>query len=255
MKEKIKISIAMISFNGEDKIDKTLKAVYDWADEIVIVDSHSSDKTVEIAKKYKAKVFDEDWKGEGLQYSSVVEKCKGEWVLLIDQDEVLTEKLKTEIDKVINGNNKFNVYKIRLINNCFDKFIWHGEKWVKTILFKKELAKFNDDIVHVSIDVKEKSGILKEYIEHYTYKDIAEYAYKMNLYSTGGAEDRYKRGKKVGITKLFFSPIFKFIRQYFFQLGILDGFEGFLLAVLSSGYTFLVYSKLRELYKNEKKKL
>lgn len=251
----MKISVAMITFNGEKKIEKTLKAVYGWADEIVTVDSHSKDKTVEISKKYGAKVYDEDWKGEGAQYKSVVDKCKNDWVLLLDQDEVLTEELKRNIEKEFEKEPKYKVYRLRLVNNIFGQFFYYGDKFYKKILFNKKSGGFEENKrIHVGFQTDEKFGKIKGYIEHYTYESIDEYFEKFNLYSKEGAEERYKKRKKAGLIDIFFRPLFKFLKNYIFKLGFLNGMEGFIFEVFVMFYTFTMYLKLRELYKNEKNK-
>ena len=120
----MRLSVGIITYNEENRIGRTLDSIKEIADEIIIVDSESEDKTVEIAKSKGAKVFVEKWKGYGLQKNSVLEKCKGEWILLIDADEVISLKLKKKIKNIIdNRNNEYNVYKIKLRNICFKKEI------------------------------------------------------------------------------------------------------------------------------------
>ena len=123
----MRLSVGIITYNEENRIGRTLDSIKEIADEIIIVDSESEDKTVEIAKSKGAKVFVEKWKGYGLQKNSVLEKCKGEWILLIDADEVISLKLKKKIKNIIdNRNNEYNVYKIKLRNICFKKEIKFG---------------------------------------------------------------------------------------------------------------------------------
>ena len=122
----MKLSVGIITLNEEKIIGKTLKSVEEIADEIIIVDSNSSDKTIEIAKSFGAKVFTEAWKGFGPQKNSVIDKCSGEWILLIDADEELSESLVSKIKKIINGKTDYNVYKINRSSVCFGKRIKHG---------------------------------------------------------------------------------------------------------------------------------
>ena len=122
----MKLSVGIITYNEENRIGKTLDSVKEIADEIIVVDSESSDRTVEIAKAKGAQVFIEKWKGYGPQKNSVLEKCSGDWILLIDADEVVSIELKDKIKDIINGNSDSDVYKIKLRNICFGKEIKYG---------------------------------------------------------------------------------------------------------------------------------
>ena len=122
----MKLSVGIITYNEENRIGKTLDSVKEIADEIIVVDSESSDRTAEIAKAKGAEVFVEKWKGYGPQKNSVLEKCSGNWILLIDADEVVSIELKDKIKDIINGNSDSDVYKIKLRNICFGKEIKYG---------------------------------------------------------------------------------------------------------------------------------
>jgi len=245
----MKLSVGIITLNEEKIIGKTLKSVEEIADEIIIVDSNSSDKTIEIAKSFGAKVFTEDWKGFGPQKNSVIDKCNGEWILLIDADEELSEKLVSKIKEIINGKNDYNVYKINRSSVCFGKRIryggWSNQYAVR--LWKKNSVKVNDNFVHEDYLTEENIGFIKENINHYSYLTLEDYLSRFNRYTTLGAEEYYKRGKNTGIFSIVVNPIFKFIRMYIFRLGFLDGLEGLLLAILSSNYTMVKYYKLLEM--------
>lgn len=248
------LSVAIISFNGEGKIEKVMESIHEWVDEIVVVDSGSTDNTVDILKKYSnARVFYEEWKGEGIQYQRVVEKCKNEWILLLDQDEVVTVELKNEIENLLKEGPKYNIYNIRLINNVFGEFLKYDKKFIKNILFKKEIAHFGDARIHAYCKTKEKHGKLKGTIEHYTYLNIEEYFRKFNIYTTEGALGRFQKGKKANIFNLVLSPFFKFVNRYIFKFGFLDGKVGFAFSLLSAFYSFVIYLKLWELQKNKHK--
>lgn len=249
----MKKSVAILTFNYEKNIERTLKAVYGWADEIIMVDSFSSDKTAEIAEKYGT-VYKEEWKGIGKQFKSVLEKCKGDWILLIDQDEVVTEELKKEIDEICDNGTKYDVFKLRLLNNSFGKTLKYGNRFYKKSFFRNGHMDFSDRTLHAEYLYKGKLGKLNNYAINYNYEDLEGYFSKFQMYTTEGAESRYKKGKKAGIFNLVFNPIFRFLKRYVFLFGFLDGFYGFLDAVLSSVYIFTIYSKLWLLQNKEKNK-
>lgn len=245
----MKLSVGIITFNEEKILETTLNSVKKIADEIVILDSDSSDRTVEIAEKFGAKVYSEEWKGFGPQKNSVIEKCQSEWILLIDADEELSESLVERIKEIINGKNKFEVYKINRSSICFGKRIKFGgwSNQYATRLWKKGSVKINDNLVHEEFLTEKEVGMIKEHINHHSYLSLSDYLTRFNRYTTLGAEEYYKKNKKTGIFGIAINPIFKFIRMYIFRLGFLDGLEGLLLAVLSSNYTMVKYYKLLEL--------
>lgn len=247
------LSVGIITFNEEKRLGRTLESVKELADEIIIVDSGSTDKTGEIALEYKVKFYAEDWKGYGLQKNSVIDKCKNDWILLIDADEVISSKLKKRILDIVNKNSG-DVYEVNFTSVCFGKKIKHGG-WsgsYRVRLFRNGIGKYNDNVVHEAFVTDGKIEKLKEEIYHYSYEDLSDYLAKFNRYTTEGAKEYYKRRKRVNIFWLVINPIFKFIRMYVFRLGFLDGIEGLLLAILSSNYTMVKYYKLLEMKRRER---
>ncbi len=248
----MKLSVGIITFNEEKILGQTLESVKSIADEIVVVDSFSTDKTVEIAGGYDAKVFNEEWKGFGPQKNSVINKCTGEWILLIDADEVLSEELVDAIREILAGKNEHDVYEINRCSVCFGKEIKHGG-WsgqYATRLFKNGAVIVSDSLVHEEFITENKKGKLKEKIFHHTYITLEDYFKRFNRYTTLGALEYHRRGKKASWANIVFNPIYKFFRMYFLRLGFLDGIEGLLLAVVSANYSMVKYFKLREIWKN-----
>ena len=248
----MKLSVGIITFNEENRIGKTLDSVREIADEIIVVDSESTDKTVEIALSKGAKVFSEKWKGYGSQKNSVLEKCKGEWILLIDADEVISQQLKEKIKSIINSDNPSNeVYKIKLRNIAFKKEIRFGG-WDDYVirLWKNGKVKISDREVHEQYQTDSKVGKIHEMIIHYTYDSIEEFLEKLNRYTSQSAKEYIKKGKNPSFIKIYSKMLFRFIKMYILQLGFLDGYEGYLLAKYSSIYTMTKYTKLREEYYN-----
>ena len=247
------LSVGLITYNEERRLGRTLESIKNIADEIIIVDSNSTDNTVEIAKEYGAKLYVENWKGYGLQKNSVIEKCTKDWILLIDADEVISSDLSKKILEVIK-EGKEELYDINFTSVCFGKKIKHGG-WsgsYRIRLFKNGIGKYNDNVVHESFETKGIKGKLAEEIFHYSYEDLSDYLSKFNRYTSEGAKEYHKRGKKANFFGIVINPIFKFIRMYFFRLGFLDGVEGLLLAILSSNYTMVKYYKLLELNRRDK---
>ena len=246
------LSVAIITLNEEKNLERTLKSVQDFADEIVIVDSGSTDRTEEIAKKFGAKFVYQQWLGYGPQRNMAIDLSSSDWVLNIDADEEISEELAKKI-KAIKENSRAKVYKINFMSVCFGKKIKHGG-WSNSYrirLFKKDAGRFNENAVHEEFITKEEVSKLNEYIYHHSYSDLADYLRKFNKYTTLGAVEYHYKNRKASIISIVLSPLYKFIRMYIFRLGFLDGIEGFVLAILSALYTMVKYYKLREIYKNK----
>lgn len=247
------LTVAIITLNEEKNLGRTLDSVKTFADEIVIVDSGSTDRTEEIAKSYGAKFYSQKWLGYGPQRNKSIDLSTSEWILNIDADEEISEDLARKI-KEIKENKKIEnaVYKINFMSVCFGKKIKYGG-WSNTYrirLFKKAAGKFNENSVHEEFITNLTVGKINKYIYHHSYSDLEDYFTKFNKYTTLGAVEYYKKNKKARLISITLSPLYKFIRMYIFRLGFLDGLEGFLLAITSSLYTMVKYYKLREIYKN-----
>ena len=249
----MKISVAMITFNEEKILKKTLESVKNLVDEIVIVDSGSTDATKKIAEEFGAKFYYESWKGYGPQRNLAIEKCKGEWILNIDADEEVSEELKNKILEIISDENTTKeIYKINRLSVCFGKKIKHGG-WGTSYairLFKKGAGVFNNNVVHEAFETNKEIYKIRENIYHHSYLTMEDYFNRFNRYTTEGAKDYYSKGKKVNIFDIVINPVYKFFKMYIFRLGFLDGIEGFVLASTSSLYSMIKYFKLREMYKN-----
>lgn len=246
------LSVAMITFNEEKNLDRTLKSLRDLADEIVIVDSGSTDRTEEIAKKYGAKFIRQSWLGYGKQRNFAFDNSSEEWILCIDADEELTEELYLKIRGIIKNSSDKNVYEINRISVCFGKILKHGgwEKSYAVRLFKKGSGRFNDNTVHESFETRSPIIKIRESLLHHSYLTLEDYFSKFNRYTTEGALEYYKKGKKSNVFQITLNPIYKFFRMYIFRFGFLDGIEGLMIATTSSLYSMVKYFKLREIYKN-----
>lgn len=247
------LTVSIITLNEEKNLARTLESVKKFADEIVIVDSGSTDKTEEIAKNFNAKFYFQKWLGYGPQRNKAIELASSEWVLNIDADEEISEELaKKIVDIKDEKNGNIDVFKINFMSVCFGKKIKHGG-WSNSYrirLFKKNSGKFNENNVHEEFITNSHIGKINEYILHHSYSDLEDYFTKFNKYTTLGAIEYYKKNKKASLVSIVLNPIYKFIRMYFFRLGFLDGLEGFILAITSSIYTMVKYYKLKEIYRN-----
>lgn len=247
------LSVAIITFNEEKILKKTLSAVSSIADEIIIVDSGSTDNTKNIALEFNAQFFSEPWKGYGPQRNSAISKCTSDWILNIDADEELSTNLIHRIKKIKEIPSKKEVFKINFTSVCFGKKLKYGgwSNSYKIRLFKKGSGIFNDNNVHEEFITNKKVFPLKEDIYHHSYLSLEDYFNKFNRYTTEGALEYYYREKKASCLQIIFNPIYKFIKMYIFRFGFLDGLEGLMIASASAMYSMVKYFKLREIYKNK----
>lgn len=245
----MKLSVAIITYNEEKNIVRLLEETEPLADEIIIVDSHSTDATAEIVAKYpKVKFFVKDFEGYGKQKNFALSKCSGEWILFLDSDEIPDEKAKNEIKTITEGAGECDIYKIKFNNILLGKTLHYGEwgnVW-RERLYRNGCGSYTDDAVHEGFIAKGKIGQLEGRINHYTYKNIAHHVEKINKYTSAMADKMQKNGKTFSFFKIIISPVYQFCKNYFFKLGLLDGIPGFYTAVNSAYYTFLKYIKLFE---------
>lgn len=241
------LSIAIITLNEERIIERTIDAIKNvktchgtsFADEIIVVDSGSTDKTLEILKKYNVKVFHQDWLGYSDQKNLALSKCSGEWILSIDADEVINEDLKNEIIETIKNPNNFNGFKIARNFYIGDRLIKNGGYYpdYQLRLFKRETnARFEKRAVHESIKLNGAIGYLKNPLDHFAYTDINHYKKSLERY----AELASKEIKKKNLSPELRST-WAFIYRYLFRLGFLDGKLGFELAKAYNEYVYKKY--------------
>ena len=240
----IDLTVVILTKNEEENITDVIKNAAQLTKNILIVDSGSTDKTVELAKEACAQVVYRVWDNDfSAQRNFALDKVETEWVLYLDADERLTESLIAEIKKVINENKKA-LYKFERRTSAFGKDFKYGvlsPDYVKR-MFPVKNGKWQGK-VHEGVITELPVIKLKGYIKHYTYKDFEQYISKMNVYSSIWAENS---NKKVGFIKdIVFRPIFAFIKMYVIQLGFLEGWFGFVLAVNYSLYTLNKYAKLK----------
>ncbi|GBE06425.1 MAG TPA: glycosyltransferase family 2 protein [Nitrospirae bacterium] len=249
------LSVAIITHNEEHNIREALESVK-WADEIVVVDSFSTDRTREICREYTDKVHSLKWEGFSKQKSRAVSMTTQPWVLVLDADERVTDGLRAEITSLILSDPSDDGYYIARKNHFGKKWIRHGGWWPDHTLrlFRRGKGIFKTREVHEAINVDGTTGYLKNPLEHYTYRDSRDYMRRMQTYSTLAAKELFKRGKRSNILDIIVRPVATFCRMYVLQMGILDGIYGIILACLYSVYTYNKYSKLRKMQRHPGKK-
>jgi len=237
------LSVGLITYNEASDLPRTLLAIKDIADEIVIVDNGSTDDTPEIAKSFGARIFHEEWKGYGRQKNAVIEKCMGKWILFLDADEEVTPKLKEKIKKIISDKNSKPVYKIRFQTFCFGHRIRFGgwSNYYRIRLFVKDSGRYNEDPIHEKFITQQPIGKIKQHIFHYTYSSKKEYEEKREKYVAEIAKKYEEQGRRKTLAGAIFASLFSFLKMYLLQLGFLDGKNGFFLAQGHYRYTWGKY--------------
>ncbi|MFZ6016472.1 MAG: glycosyltransferase family 2 protein [Nitrospirota bacterium] len=249
----IPLSVAIITKDEEINIGNSIESVKDAA-EIVVIDSFSSDKTVEICRRYTDRVFQKEWQGYARQKQMAVDIAKGPWVLILDADERVTPALRDEITEILK-NTVCNGFYIPRKNFFLGKWIRHSGWWPDYTLrlFRKDTAFIEDREVHEKVIVKGRLGYLKNPVEHYTCRTISDFLQKIENYSTLSAEEMKVRDSIPGVFSLVLRPLFTFLKMFFLRRGFLDGVHGLILSVLYSYYTFLKYIKVWECSKGTEK--
>jgi glycosyltransferase involved in cell wall biosynthesis len=248
-----RVSAVIITLNEEQNIKACLESVR-WADEIVVVDSGSQDRTVEICRAYTQNVYHVPWKGFGAQKNEALCRAHHDWVLSIDADERVTPELKEEIEGLLKQDIKFNGFSVsrksyfgkRLVLTCG----WFPDYTIR--LFNRKSGRFSEAAVHEAVQIEGQTGTLTHSLVHYTYRDISDFLLRMNRYSTLAAADLYASKKGGALMKMIFRPPAMFFKMYFLKHGYREGVLGFILSGLYAFYTFVKYVKLWELNKNAK---
>jgi glycosyltransferase involved in cell wall biosynthesis len=248
------LSVVIITHNEEANIARTLASVQplvaEGKGEIIIVDSGSTDRTVEIAKSFGAKVFIEDWKGYAAQKNSAIDKAEGDWILSLDGDEEVEADLITEISAASSDQTPLVGYWIPRKNFFLGRWIKHGGFWPdpKLRLFRRGAGRFEDRAVHEDVRLEGQTAKLNGTLAHHSYPTLADYIDHMNRYSSLGAEMAVAKGHRgFSLFNILFRPVATFLYNYFLRLGFLDGREGLLLHLYHAVYVSWKYAKAWEL--------
>lgn len=242
------ISVIIITLNQESNIVPCLETVR-WADDIVIVDSGSQDRTLELARDFTDRIFTIKWPGFGAAKNYALDQARGEWVFSLDTDERVPKALRDEILAAIKIRGRFTGYRVPRKN-------YFGNRWIKRLgwypdhtlrLFRRDAGRFRERAVHEEVLVNGPVGLLQNALDHYSYASVSDYIARQDRYARLAAQEMLQEGRLPRAGELFWRPFGHFLKLYFLRLGFLEGRLGYTLALLFSLYTFLKYYYLREL--------
>ena len=244
-----RLSVIVITFNEEKNIERCLRSVQ-WADEIIVVDSFSTDLTIEIAKKFTKNILQHEYDGDIRQRERGFAMATGAWLMYVDADEEVTNELQSQILEAIKNPGGKSGFSFLRKSQIFGKWTEHGGWFPDYVfrLFRKDRYHAEPAEVHGGFAVDGEKGILNGLLLHYTYDSVEQYLSKMNDYTSLALFNKLKENPsvEVGPFKIIISPFSHFFRKYISQKGYKDGLHGFVLAVLGGIYTFALYAKLWE---------
>jgi glycosyltransferase involved in cell wall biosynthesis len=245
------ISAVVITYNEEDKIEACLESLADLCEDIVVLDSFSTDSTVELSRRFTERVVQEAWRGYARQKQLATDFAEHEWVLSLDADEKLSSRLRQELMdwKAKPDDENCNSYRIPRLTFFMGRWIrhttWYPDWQVR--LFRRSKAQWQGGNIHEGVIAEGGQGKFSGHLLHYTYSSISEYLVQLENFSSLAAIDYHSQGKKVGVLRLVFAPPGVFLKNWFARAGFRDGIPGFVVAVLASVSTFFKYLKLWEL--------
>jgi len=245
------LSIAYITLNEEQRLPMSLEAVKEVADEIVIVDSGSTDATISIARAHGCKIIERQWTGYGDQKNAALQACTSDLILSLDADEVPTPELIISLQNLKSSSNAGTVYSLKMMTVFLGKKLLHTwQPDIHTRLVAKSIKpRWSEDKVHEKLIFDSGSHepeLLNGFVLHYTYTSISHQMEKMMAYARLGADDLFIRGKKSSVGKIFARPLWRFFRQYVLRAGFRDGIPGLLAIAGESYYVYLKYALLAE---------
>jgi glycosyltransferase involved in cell wall biosynthesis len=241
------LSVAVIALNEERKLPACLASVA-WADDLVVCDSGSTDRTLELAQCAGARTFQDPWRGFAGHKNLAVERCRNEWVLVLDADERVPPDLHAAIDAVLSAAAAQDGYLIPRRNYFLGRWIrgggWYPDASLR--LFRKSRGRFAERPVHEAVVVDGRVGRLVAPLEHFTYDSVGEFFVRMERYARLAADELWSAGRRARVTDLTLRPVWTFLRMYALQRGFVDGWRGLVLAGLYACYTFAKYAHLWE---------
>jgi glycosyltransferase involved in cell wall biosynthesis len=239
------LSVILITKNEEAVVRRCLESVR-WADEIVVVDSGSTDRTLEIAREFNAKTIVTDWLGPATQRNRAIEQTTKEWVLALDADEWVNDDLRDEILATIARKPEVAGFRIPRLSSFCGRYMRHSGWWPDYVsrLFRRGRARFHGGIVHDHLVPDGKMGKLRSHLLHEPFTDLDKVLVKLNSYSSWGAQSMHEQGRSAGLCTALLHGWWAFMRTYFLHAGFLDGREGFMLAVSNAEGTYYRYLKL-----------
>jgi glycosyltransferase involved in cell wall biosynthesis len=254
---KLPVSAIVVCFNEEENIGRCLESVQ-WCDEIVVVDSFSTDRTVEICRQFTDIVIQRKWTGYRDQKEFAHSRASKDWVLLVDSDEEVTPALQTEIRQALTLDGaQYSAYLVpRLmfyLGRWWKRGGWYPDYDVR--LFRRDRAKWGGTEPHEKIIVDGAVRRLQNPLHHFSYRSIDDQIQRINRFTSISSTELRKQGQRWHLSDALLRPAFRFCRSYFLKRGFMEGFAGFYVAVSAAVYVFLKYAKLWELEMEEKKEV
>ena len=248
------ISVIIRTFNEGKNIRACLESI-SWADEIVVVDSESTDNTTSIAREYTQKVVVQPWLGHIGQSQFATDQASKLWVLSLDADERISPALRDELLGIDLNKSQFDAYEMPRRHFFMQRWINHSAWYpdYKIRLFRKDRCRWGGYAPHDKVQVPGSTGRLKNDILHFIYRDLEHFASTKNRYSTLTADDHFRNGKRARLVDFTLRPLYAFLYRYFVRMGIFDGVPGLAISIMESHAVFMKYMKLYELQKNLKR--
>jgi glycosyltransferase involved in cell wall biosynthesis len=244
----MKISATLITFNEERNIARAIESLR-CCDEVIVVDSGSTDRTTELAEKLGARLVESPWGGYAPQKNLAADRAQHDWILSLDADEALSEALEAEIWQFKRTTPACDAYTVPRLAQYLGRWIlhsgWYPDRKVR--LYDRRKARWTGSYVHESVQVDGRVGELKANLLHFTCSSLSEHVKTMERYTTLAAEEIVSEGRKIGWEHLILEPPWTFLRTYFLQRGFLDGIEGLTIAYMAAFYNFLKYAKARNM--------
>ncbi len=248
------ISAILITHNEEEKIERALRSLHSVSDEIIVVDSYSTDTTTEICRRYTDRVIERSWDGYRAQKQFATEQATYDWVLSLDADEMLSTELRKEILEWKDQKSDCQGYQLARKTFFMGRWIshttWYPDWQMR--LFAKSAGRWEGGRVHESFRVSGPTGRLESQIYHYTYSSISEYLHQLELFSTLAAQDYLDSGRRVHWAHIGFYPPIIFLKNYLVRLGFLDGLPGLFVSLLAACSTLFKYLKAWEMQSDTK---
>jgi len=244
----MRITATIITLNEERHIARAIESLR-CCDEILLLDSGSTDRTVELAEKLGTRVVESQWRGYAGQKNWAAEQAAHDWILSLDADEALSEALEGEIWNLKKNGPACDAYTMPRMAQYLGRWIlhsgWYPDRKIR--LYNRQKGKWVGDFVHESVEVRGRVGHLESNLLHFTCESISEHLKTMDRYTTLAAEELVSRNTPLGLSKLILDPSWTFLKTYFLQRGFLDGVEGLTIAYMAGLYTFLKYAKARNM--------
>ena len=245
--QRLPLTVLVPCFNEERNIEACLQSVSGWVDEILVVDSFSTDRTLELARQFTDRVLQHEYINSAAQKNWAIPQARNEWVLIVDSDERVTTQLRQELQALLSRTPDKDGYWIRRNNYLFGRHIRHSG-WGRDAvlrLFRRDLGRYSQKRVHAEVRL-DSTATLEGRLDHHTVASLTAWTAKINRYSSWKAEDKFERGFRYPHLQLILRPPLRFFKDFVLRLGVLDGWRGFLIAGMSAFAEMLMTAKVLE---------